>query len=196
MGIVEQPTRYASRHGAGGLIQGVGKALVGAVVKPVIGIGDAAVLMMNHVSEATSDKVQLLRIPKRLRRALPRVAIENGKKSVQLLPYDEKAAKAQKIVTAGESIDDIYIGHINTSTHLIIASERSLWAISRHNRKPWCFSWEELSHFSVLDNRNMKITIFSQAGFKPFLFKVDNAKSLSALYDLLSMQVAKMVSDT
>jgi len=166
------------------------------VVKPVIGIGDAAVLMMNHVSEATSDKVQLLRIPKRLRRALPRVAIENGKKSVQLLPYDEKAAKAQKIVTAGESIDDIYIGHINTSTHLIIASERSLWAISRHNRKPWCFSWEELSHFSVLDNRNMKITIFSQAGFKPFLFKVDNAKSLSALYDLLSMQVAKMVSDT
>ena len=51
LGIVEQPTMYASKHGPVGFIKGVGKAIVGAVVKPVIGFGDAAVLVM-----ATSKK--------------------------------------------------------------------------------------------------------------------------------------------
>ena len=168
MGIVEQPTRYASRHGTGGLLQGVGKALVGAVVKPMVGLGDAAVLMMNHVSEATSDKVQLLKIPKRLRRALPRISLERGQKSIQLVPYDAKAALAQKIVTAGESADDIYLGHINTSTHLIIASEKSLWAINRQSRKHLSFSWEEISHFSKLTEGFIRVIIFSR--YETFLF--------------------------
>ena len=36
VGIVEQPTRYASKHGPVGFVKGVGKAIVGAVVKPVV----------------------------------------------------------------------------------------------------------------------------------------------------------------
>ena len=51
MGIVEQPAIYASKHGPVGFVKGVGKALVGAIVKPVVGVGDAAVLVMNHVSD-------------------------------------------------------------------------------------------------------------------------------------------------
>ena len=33
-GIFEQPSIYASRHGTAGLVKGVGKAFVGAIVKP------------------------------------------------------------------------------------------------------------------------------------------------------------------
>ena len=150
--------------------------------------------MMNHVSEATSDKVLLLRIPKRLRRALPRISMGNGSKSVRLVPYDEKAAKAQKIVSSDECVEDTYIGHINTSTHLIIASEESLWAIDRKSRKPMCFSWEEISHFTILQDGAIRVSIFSHVGLKPFTIQVENSASFEALLRLLSMQVAKMVS--
>lgn len=191
LGMIEQPTRYASRYGPVGLLKGVGKALVGAVVKPVVGVGDAAVLMMNHVSEATSDKAVLLRIPKRLRRALPRISVDRGQ-SVQLVPFDEKAARAQKIVTAGESVDDIYIGYVHTVSHLIIASEQCLWFFNRNDRKPWCLSWEEVSHFAKLEDNVMKITVFSQTGLKPYIFKAENGTDFAALFQLLSMQVTKM----
>lgn len=39
MGIVEQPTMYASKHGPVGFVKGVGKAIVGVVVKPIVGVG-------------------------------------------------------------------------------------------------------------------------------------------------------------
>ena len=53
-GIVEQPTRYASKHGPIGFVKGVAKAVIGVIVKPVVGVGDAAALLMNHMSDATS----------------------------------------------------------------------------------------------------------------------------------------------
>jgi len=191
MGIVEQPTIYASKHGPIGLLKGVGKALVGAIVKPVVGVGDAAVLVMNHVSEATSDKVVLLKIPKRLRRALPRKSsdIPHG---VQLVAYDERAAKAQKIVTGGESLDDVYIGHVNTSTHLIISSELCLWVIEKESREPWCLNWDEVSHFRMLEGGMMQITIFSQTGLRSHIFHVDSPIEVAQLYQLLAMQRDKM----
>ena len=93
-------------------------------------------------------------------------------------------------------IDDIYLGHINTSTHLIIASEESLWAIDKKSRKPWCFSWEEISHFTMLKDGVMRITIFSQVGLKAYSFKVENTRSFAELNQLLLMQAGKMVSLT
>lgn len=92
-GIFEQPAIYASRHGAVGLVKGVGKALVGAVVKPVVGVGDAAVVVMNHVSDAASEKAIVLKANKRMRRALPRISTSFGC-CVNLIPYDNISAKA------------------------------------------------------------------------------------------------------
>ncbi|CAB9509943.1 protein sorting-associated protein 13 [Seminavis robusta] len=187
MGIVEQPTIYASKHGPVGFVKGVGKAVVGALVKPIVGIGDAAVLVMNHVSDATSNKEVLPKIPKRLRRALPSHSVEK-KNCVRLLPYDERAAKAQKIVTGGESVDDVYIGHVNIPSHLIIASEQCLWAIDRRTREPWCVSWEEISHFGISEG-NMRVVVFSQTGLKTYIFQMEGAEEL---HKLLSMQQRKM----
>eukprot|EP00978_Attheya_sp_CCMP212_P008410 scaffold19815_cov58-Attheya_sp.AAC.1 len=191
MGILEQPSLYASKHGPVGFVKGIGKALVGAIIKPVVGVGDAAVLVMNHVSEVTSDRMVLLKIPKRLRRALPRASSDQPH-SVQLVLYDERAAKAQKIVTAGESVDDAYIGHVNIPGYLMIASEQCLWAIDRHTRDSWCVSWEEISHFGMVDNNAMKVTVFSQTGLKSHVFQVDSAVALAELYHLLGMQIGKM----
>jgi Vacuolar-sorting-associated 13 protein C-terminal len=193
LGIVEQPAIYASKHGPVGFVKGVGKAIVGAIVKPVVGVGDAAVLVMNHMSDATSKKQVPPRIPKRLRRALP-CWLPEKPNCVLLLPYDERAAKAQKIVTGGESIDDVYIGHIHIPSHLIIASVQCLWAIDRRSREPWCTSWEELSHFSLTEG-GVRVVVFSQTGLKTYVFHVDHPGQATDLYKLLSMHTEKMVSN-
>jgi hypothetical protein len=194
LGIVEQPTRYASKHGPVGFVKGVGKAAVGAVVKPIVGLGDAAALLMNHVSDATSNKRVLPKIPKRLRRALPSRSTEKPN-CVILLPYDDRAAKAQKIVTGGESVNDVYIGHVNIPSHLIIASDQCLWAIDRRSREPWCVSWEEISHFG-LSSGGMRVVVFSQCGLRPYVFQVESLQESSELQKLLSMQLGKMGNAT
>jgi hypothetical protein len=194
-GIWEQPALYASKHGPIGFVKGVGKALVGAVVKPVVGVGDAAVLVMNHFSDATSDKRVIPKIPMRLRRALPRANKEKAF-SVRLLPYDDRAAKAQKIVTGGESLDDVYIGHVTIPSHLIIASDQSLWAIDKRSREPWSVSWEEISHFGMQDNDKMRITVFGQTGLRSYLFEVDDSAQVDVFYKLLAMQANKMGNRT
>jgi len=194
LGIVEQPAIYASKHGPVGFMKGVGKAIVGAVVKPVVGLGDAAVLVMNHMSDATSKTQILPKIPKRLRRALPSRGSTEKPNCVRLEPYDDRAAKAQKIVTGGESVEDVYLGHIDIPSHLIIASEQCLWAIDRRSREPFCISWEEISHFGIVEG-GVRVVVFSQTGLKTYVFHVESANESRDLHKLLGMQLGKMVSE-
>lgn len=191
LGIVEQPAMYASRHGPVGFLKGVGKAIIGAVVKPVVGLGDGFVLVMNHMSDATSKQQVFHKIPKRLRRALPSRVVDKPN-CVSLEPYDERAAKAQTIVTGGDSLDDVYLGHVNVQSHLIIASEEFLWAIDRISFDPWCVSWREISHFRST-KRGVCIVVFSQTGLKTYIFQVENEKQWLDLQKMLSMHVYKMV---
>ncbi|KAG7363354.1 vacuolar-sorting-associated protein 13 C-terminal domain containing protein [Nitzschia inconspicua] len=194
LGIVEQPARYASKHGPIGLVKGIGKAVVGIIVKPVVGVGDAAALLMNHVSDITSNKQVVPKIPKRLRRALPSRSIQKPN-CVILKPFDDRAAKAQKIVTGGESCDDVYVGHVNIPSHLIIASEQCLWAIDRRSRDAWCVSWEEISHFGRVDG-GVRVVVFSQTGLKPYVFQVEEQQEVTDFQKLLIMQREKMGNAT
>eukprot|EP00593_Proboscia_inermis_P002127 CAMPEP_0171294092 /NCGR_PEP_ID=MMETSP0816-20121228/2471_1 /TAXON_ID=420281 /ORGANISM="Proboscia inermis, Strain CCAP1064/1" /LENGTH=409 /DNA_ID=CAMNT_0011765569 /DNA_START=160 /DNA_END=1389 /DNA_ORIENTATION=- len=179
-------------NGPVGFLQGVGKALVGAVIKPVVGVGDAAIVVMNHVSEVTSDEVVIIRIPKRLRRALPRVVIDIRNSTVQLVPFDESSSKVQKIVTAGDSGDDVYIGHVNIPGCLIITSEKYFWSIDRHTKMTKNLRWDDISHFSLSEEHLMRISVFTMCGLKSFTFKVDTYIQSADLYQLLSMQASKM----
>lgn len=192
VGLVDDPWQNFTRHGPIGLVKGVGKALVGAIVKPIIGVGDGAVVVMNYVSDITSNEPTKIRVPIRLRRALPRKSSQK-KNSVILVPYNDKAAKAQRIVTANDTKDDSYLCHVNITNHLIIASEKCLWIINRTSKEPSCLRWEEISHFGMVDDRFMQITIFSQIGLKPMLFEVDSPSSYSDFFHLLSLQKTKMV---
>eukprot|EP00804_Cyclotella_cryptica_P006412 CCRYP_014275-RB/>CCRYP_014275-RB protein AED:0.05 eAED:0.05 QI:2525/1/1/1/0.91/0.84/13/302/2635 len=189
-GIFEQPAIYSSRHGAVGLVKGVGKALVGAVVKPVVGVGDAAVVVMNHVSDAASENAIVMKANKRMRRALPRISTSFGC-SVNLIPYDTISAKAQQIVTGGETVDDAYLGHVTTPSHLIIASKQCLWAIDNDSREPWCISWTEISHFSTDRGHCLTITVFSAQGPQSYVFDMPTGE-LAELYAILSSQMLKM----
>jgi len=193
-GIVDQPTRYASKHGPIGFVKGMAKAVIGAIVKPVVGVGDAAALLMNHMSDATSKTKVLPKVPKRLRRALPSRTAQKPN-CVILEPYDDRAATAQKIVTGGESISDIYIGHVDIPSHLVIASDHGFWAIDKRSREPWCASWEEISHFGPVKG-GVRVVVFSQSGLRPFMFQVYGEQEKTAILKLLNMQIQRMGNAT
>jgi hypothetical protein len=90
-------------------------------------------------------------------------------------------------------LDDVYLGHMNTPNHLIIASEQCLWAIDRRSREPWCVNWEEISHFGMMDGR-IRIVVFSQTGLKTYSFHTESQSQSLELNKLLMMQSRKMVS--
>ena len=192
-GLVDEPMQSFAKQGPLGLVHGMGKALVGAVVKPMIGLGDGVVVVMNHVSELSSNDAAKVPLPKRLRRALPR-KFSLKKHSIILRPFDERAAKAQKIVTGNETKDDAYLWHVNITNFLIIASDKCLWIINRTSHKPWCLNWKEISHFCMIDDRFMQIFIFSQNGLQAHTFEVESVGAFTNIHRLLTMQQHKMVS--
>jgi len=100
--------------------------------------------------------------------------------------------KLKKIVTGGESVDDVYVGHVNIPSCLVIASDQCFWLIDRKKRKPWCLSWGEISHFALLKEGDMRVTYFSQTGIKSFIMSVSSSEVCDDLYQLLAMQIGKM----
>ena len=95
-------------------------------------------------------------------------------------------------MTGGESVDDIYFGHVTITSHLIISSRQCLWTIDKDSREPWCISWSEISHFSIDEGNSLTITVFSSQGQKSFVFNM-SSDELAEVYDLLLMQTQKMV---
>mmetsp|Transcript_33144 Transcript_33144/g.80170 ORF Transcript_33144/g.80170 Transcript_33144/m.80170 type:complete len:839 (+) Transcript_33144:1-2517(+) len=190
-GIFEQPSIYASRHGTAGLVKGVGKAFVGALVKPVVGVGDAAVVVMNHVTDTTINKLAIAKNNKRMRRALPCTSSESGS-GVRLIPYDDKSARVQQIVTSGETRDDAYLGHIQTPNHTIIASDQFLWIIGEKSNGPRRIRWAEISNFGIYGNQ-MQIDVFS--GPSSFTFEMSSL-DLTDLYELLLIRMGNSSNST
>ena len=115
-------------------------------MKPIVGIGDGAILMLQHVTDATDEEEAKVPVPKRLRRALLR-KLSTRRNSVLLIPYDEKSAVVQKIVAGSDNLDDAYMSHIYTERYLLVASEQYLWIIERRTNEPEHLRWEEISHF-------------------------------------------------
>ena len=185
-GIYDQPTIYASRQGPAGLVKGVGKAMVGAIIKPVVGVGDAAAFLMNHMTEKTVDSFSMTKINKRMRRALPHSLASTGSR-VKLIPYDERSARAQQIVTSGETEDDAYIGHVQSQSHLIIVSAQFLWLVDESTSQR--IRWADIKSYGIYGYQ-MKIHLFSG----PTTYSLEmNSRELTHLSGLLSMKMVCLI---
>ncbi len=192
-GLVEEPMENFNRQGAAGFVKGMGQALVKAVVKPIVGIGDGAILMLQHVTDATDEEDTKIPAPKRLRRALLRKT-SSKRNSVLLIPYDEKSAIVQRIIAGNENLDDAYLSHIYTDRYLLVASEQFLWIIERRTNIRELFRWEEISHFRSIEDRFMHIITFSKKGLRPKILEIESKEIREDFSELLSIQDMKMVS--
>ncbi len=193
VGLVEEPLENFNRQGTAGFVRGVGHALISAVIKPVVAIGDGAILMIHHVTDATNDLPSKLIVPKRLRRALPRKFVEK-RNSVMLVPYDENSSMAQQLAEQNGNNEDVYISHIYTDRYLFITSEQYLWIINRRTSDQECLRWEEISHFNMFEDLFMQVIVFTEKGLAPKILECESTKVLEDVYTLMSMQAHKMVS--
>lgn len=71
-GVFTAPVKEARTGGIGGFIKGVGKGVVGLAVKPLVGVSDAVVSVIQGASQAAQDLE--VHNPVRPRRALPRLS--------------------------------------------------------------------------------------------------------------------------
>ncbi|CAM9455743.1 unnamed protein product [Ectocarpus sp. 4 AP-2014] len=129
-GIFMDPVSGAKKGGVGGFFKGVGKGLVGAVVKPVVGVTDSVI----SVAQGISNEAENVQRQKHLR---PRRALTSDSETGQLvlLNFSMEAAEAQALVESGVegkgSTGDKYESHTQISDLTIIFADTRMILVKR-----------------------------------------------------------------
>lgn len=148
-GVFMKPIEGAESEGAFGFFKGVGKGLVGAVTKPVIGVFDLA----SNVSEGIRNTTTVFDNPERDRIRLPRLVAADG----VLRPYSSREALGQswmKDLNNGAYRREHYVAHINSpgadNVILLTASQvLSFW--SKNLRLEWELPFTQIQGVTVED---------------------------------------------
>eukprot|EP00980_Cylindrotheca_fusiformis_P027998 scaffold22575_cov141-Cylindrotheca_fusiformis.AAC.29 len=119
-GVVKAPMRGAEKRGFEGFAKGVGKGLLGLMVKPIIGISDAATDVMIGVKstvEKTTDRNNLALEQNQLR---PRRPMYGRDKVLRPFKLEDSVAAALMLRTScgGEN----YLGHMDMKSRVALFS--------------------------------------------------------------------------
>lgn len=107
-GVVKAPLRGAERHGMEGFAKGIGKGLLGLLVKPMIGLSDAATDVMIGVQGSVEGESSLLR-GSRHAQVRPRRPMY-GRDRV-LRPYSVADAAAATLMLRTKLAGENYLSH-------------------------------------------------------------------------------------
>ncbi|ORZ39130.1 hypothetical protein BCR44DRAFT_1482922 [Catenaria anguillulae PL171] len=120
-GIVQQPIQGASREGVSGFFKGVAKAGIGLVVKPVLGLADAA----NSISEGIRNTTTVLddSYYELERMRLPRVLYDGV-----IQPFSERDALGQFWLHQIEGAKGRYVKHFETKLedNVVIVTDKCI----------------------------------------------------------------------
>ncbi|KAJ7492621.1 vacuolar protein sorting-associated protein 13 [Mycena latifolia] len=136
-------------EGAFGFFKGVGKGLVGAVTKPVVGVFDLA----SNVSEGIRNTTTVFDGPARDRVRLPRHVSADG----VLRPYDARAATGQywlRDLDNGTYRQEAYVAHINApggDNVVLLTSSRVLSFWSKKLKLDWELPFAQVQGVTVED---------------------------------------------
>ncbi|KAJ7169902.1 vacuolar protein sorting-associated protein 13 [Mycena filopes] len=148
-GVLMKPIEGAESEGAFGFFKGVGKGLVGAVTKPVVGVFDLA----SNVSEGIRNTTTVFDGPARDRVRLPRHVSADG----VLRPYDARAALGQywlKDLDNGTYRQETYVAHINApggDNVVLLTSSRVLSFWSKKLKLDWELPFSQVQGVTVED---------------------------------------------
>ncbi len=145
-GLVSKPYEGAQKSGAGGFFKGIGLGILGAVVKPVMGITDGVSAISSGVSnQVTSDTLYAQVRPVR--------AMERASTDQEVLTIGRmnvKAAYAQEFVTKrskAQGYEDTFLSYTvldAQADECIILSETYVYW--RRERSLWGRTWSNVSH--------------------------------------------------
>jgi hypothetical protein len=152
-GLFLRPWEEAQQDGARGFFKGLGMGLMGAAVKPVLGITDG----FTAVAQGVSTEVGGVQTRARVRppRAFDRSPTDPT--ALVLCPLDLQAAHALEFVQTRakeHSFQDAFVKYVNIGTgRYVILSEKYLYwkRSSSGGRGIWGRVWAEVSHIAFGD---------------------------------------------
>lgn len=119
-GVVRAPMRGAEKHGVEGFAKGIGKGLLGLLVKPMIGISDAATDVMLGVKSSMEVK----RGAQRYQQLRPRRPMY-GRDNV-LRPYDLADSAASALMMRTRLAGEKYLSHCDLEDRVALLSVKRL----------------------------------------------------------------------
>ncbi|KAJ3842350.1 vacuolar protein sorting-associated protein 13 [Lentinula raphanica] len=148
-GVLMKPLEGAESEGAVGFFKGMGKGIVGAVTKPVVGVFDLA----SNVSEGIRNTTTVFDSPDRDRVRLPRLVPHDQ----VLKPYSAREAMGQywmRDLNNGAYRGELYVAHINTpgsDNVVLLTMSRVLSFWSKKLRLDWELPLTQVQGITVED---------------------------------------------
>ncbi|KAK7468899.1 Vacuolar protein sorting-associated protein 13 [Stygiomarasmius scandens] len=148
-GVLMKPLEGAESEGAVGFFKGMGKGIVGAVTKPVVGVFDLA----SNVSEGIRNTTTVFDNPERDRVRLPRLVPHDS----VLRPYAAREAMGQywmRDLNGGAYRREFYVAHINTpgsDNVVLLTMSRILSFWSKKLRLDWELPLTQVKGITVED---------------------------------------------
>lgn len=145
-GLITKPLEEAQKNGIPGFFRGIGLGLMGAAVKPVLGLTDGITLVASGIQNQVSENVTVSRV--RPARALERSAVDSSELVIVALNLD--AAHAQEFVlkrSKQHGYEDAYLRFIPMDGGLgeavILSDTYVYW---RRSKSLWGRTWANISH--------------------------------------------------
>jgi hypothetical protein len=147
-GVVEKPLRGAEKKGLEGFAKGIGKGLLGLLVKPIIGISDGIADVMIGVKgtvDGASGSHQLQLTPVRPRRAF------YGREKV-LRTYNMADAAASALMMRTRVAGEPYLGHLDMGDRIALLSVKKFLLVGSRGQELLVVKFK---HIEGLEVRNV-----------------------------------------
>lgn len=148
-GVVKAPIRGAEKRGIEGFAKGVGKGLLGLLVKPIIGISDAATDVMigvkNSVEHNGAGQQQYLTLERNQFR--PRRPFYGQDKVLK--PYKLEDAAAATLMLRSKCAGDNYLSHLDLGDRVALLSVRRFVLLGNKGQELLSLKYKHVSRAEV-----------------------------------------------
>jgi hypothetical protein len=146
-GVVKAPIRGAEKKGLEGFAKGIGKGLLGLLVKPIIGISDGFTDVMigvkGSVEGSSGQSSQLVQVR-------PRRALYGREKAIR--PYQIADAAASALMLRTRLAGEPYLGHVDMNDRVALLSVKRLLILGRRGEELLVL---KLKHVESVDVRSL-----------------------------------------
>jgi hypothetical protein len=121
-GVVQAPIRGAEKNGLEGFAKGIGKGLLGLLVKPMIGLSDAATDVMIGVRGSVDAGRQSSRGVHRMPQLRPRRTMYGKDRTLRV--YSLADAAASTLMHRTKLSGDNYLSHLDMGDRVLLVSDK------------------------------------------------------------------------
>lgn len=147
-GVVKAPIRGAEKRGIEGFAKGIGKGLLGLLVKPIIGISDAATdVMIGVKSSVENNAAQRQNLALTSNQFRPRRPMYGRDKVLR--PYKLEDAAAATLMLRTRCGGENYLSHMDMGDRVALSSVRRLILLGRSGQEVLALKYNHVSKVEV-----------------------------------------------